>query len=495
MAMTLSLPLSMMTVNDDEDFTITRDELDMSSYQAKLQHQRDENSLYLRRLTVPGIKIPTCKTSLHSNDISSNFINKEQVISNLISCDSESVLSLQGFPKLCSKYLTQAAASEEFINALVESISDSEKFNRLNNEAKALLFGILASVFPYCNEQTIERIVDDVSFMISDILSNNEDFSLYSIALNIATVFSQESEYARDSLTCLGIHMQIIEIASKHISEEITELCLITVFSIYRNDGPMNSYTITEAIDPLYDILSKSSQNNVLTILNTFSEMTNKLPEIIPVFFTRGLYQYALQSLGNPIMTKVSLNLIGNMCISRPSFMETLIKEGLFEKIMNVIQSNKEVADAFWVISNLIESIPHLMEPLISCEFINFSLNIADQAPFNTKREIAYFISTYILFMEPKKLTEIINEKLICLISEMLESGISNIILRSIDAFYKLITIANTTGQFPFLLSLLVDCDVKSQLEENMEQFTDERIPEKANCLIWQIEQLSHECL
>ena len=478
------------------DIEIKNDEMDISDYETHLKNQLSANSLYLRRLTLPGMKMAPAKSLCHNFQqglLPGGFLNKEEILNRAIeylsSKDSEKIISLDWMMKMESKYLTYISNDENFIKAVDEAISN---FDDLSNDAVIFLLSLLAVMVQHSSTQIIENIADDVIMPINNILFS-DNIQLFSPALNLINSMSQRSDYARNSVTCLDLHKQMLELIKQNITKEITENALLALYAIFKNPEPMESVTIKEASEMIFDLLKEDfPQEYICIMLNILTEMSNKLSTIIPDFFAKGLYNYAFQEMDNPILTKACLNLIGNMCVSCLSFMESLLSQGLFEKLLGLIQSQQNTSclpQVYWVISNLIEAIPSQVVSKINIDFVQYSINLADDSSFDLKEEISYFISTLILFQNPFQTKEIINEQAIELISEMLDCGITAVTIRAIDALFKLFTIALNTNKLDELLAIYQDCDVKQQLEDNLKS-NEQAIVDKATYVLWQFNHL-----
>ncbi|KAK8895835.1 hypothetical protein M9Y10_013720 [Tritrichomonas musculus] len=238
---------------------------------------------------------------------------------------------------------------------------------------------------------------------------------------------------------------------------------------------------VDKIIDPLFDLLHiKSNQNEnyatINIILNIFVELTNMLPILIKRFYEKGLFQYSLNTLAIPELMKPSLNLIGNLPIYNSiSFIQNMIENGLFPRLMQLIQNIDHTSIVFWILSNYLEAAPQFIIPLIDINLINLSVGIGEQSSFHVKREIAYFLSTLIIFINNESaIKSLFNERTIDLIAEMLNSGVENLMIRCIFAFQKILGLAVQSGSIDFnadaVLQMFDNSDVVKQLDEIVQQ-------------------------
>ena len=528
--------------SDDNLSFSNNSDYDMSDYQNKFASQRNEKSLYMRRIQIPGIKRSTSKGAIKLI-VEPPLINKEVILEIFASNDPEKILALDNLFfneknvnhfKNDQKQILQFSNDEEIGNALIDTVNffgslDMKEISASFMQALGFLMKLLTVIFSYIAESMKQRIADEVTFVLLNILNYFDDpniiehlmapkdpnfvyefehtkelIDLLLISLTFIQTSSKNSAYMRNAIVSFGIQRLLVSMSKSFlvINNEISHRLLTTELIILQNPAEIEIETFPEIIEPLFAIITKLNDDSVTfestpisnkailsIVMNILAEITNRQQLIIPSFYERGLYHFALRSLDDPELVRVSLYLIGNMCVSKISYKESLLNNGLFEKLMFLIQNGVFISDVFWVLSNLTESIHELILPKINSTLIEVSINIANETSFNNKREIAYFIATLIIFIGNDNLLQLINEQIIDLLSEMLTSGVDTVIIRCVDALYKLLVYSHNKNRSFDLISLLDSCDVMKQLEDivQQEQHRNCVLSERAALLLSQI--------
>ncbi|OHS93046.1 hypothetical protein TRFO_12051 [Tritrichomonas foetus] len=485
--------------SSDENLSFTNSDYDLCEYQNNFAVKRDQRSLLLRRISIPGIKRSTSKGCVKLVADEPTF-SKEILIANLSSLNSQQILTMRMITCLENKYIQQIAADEQIVSAILGAFSNCANEN-ISIEAQIFLVTMIIKIFPLSSESTKANITDETIFSVMNIFSNNfvsnennsgNELQLYPSALKLCQVFSKNSVYARDALISFAVHSEIINFAMKCTNKDLRYECLYTVLNILSNSGKIESESLNEIVDQLFELLNSEDADQIAIVMSILCEITNREPTIIPMFYERGLYTQAMNVLESPQIASDALHLIGNICVSKTSYKEKLLESGLFEKLIVLLNNERFTSDVYWVLSNFLESVPHLILPKINPNFISMSINIADQTGFDIKREVAYFISTLIICLNNEIAIQLISEPIIELIAEMLNSGVEPAMIRCIDAFYKLFHAANEKNKSVELISLFEGSEVAKQLTEIMQSgLTNLIMVERANILLSQIENFS----
>lgn len=348
----------------------------------------------------------------------------------------------------------------------------------LYSRSAMISFGILDSLILIASKNVNDDLTNQCLLSIRSIFSKNvtKSNNLNSNPLFISGTASSSSDQG----------MKVRRIRSTRSapnSISLNQLC-----GLNNNGDPSSEMDfeidindVDKIIDPLFDLLHiKSNQNEnyatINIILNIFVELTNMLPILIKRFYEKGLFQYSLNTLAIPELMKPSLNLIGNLPIYNSiSFIQNMIENGLFPRLMQLIQNIDHTSVVFWILSNYLEAAPQFIIPLIDINLINLSVGIGEQSSFHVKREIAYFLSTLIIFINNESaIKSLFNERTIDLIAEMLNSGVENLMIRCIFAFQKILGLAVQSGSIDFnadaVLQMFDNSDVVKQLDEIVQQ-------------------------
>lgn len=266
MALTLT---NFSSYSPDYKFSFTNTEYDLSEYQNKLASRRDENSLFLRRLGLHGMKSSSNKSYNASlgDDFSSLISNKLILKESLESRDSDQIISLYNeFSGNEKRQLPILASDEQIIDSLTSAFNSLDDFSI---EAKPIVFDIIKSIVTISSDNVITKIIDEIGFTLSTLVTNsldeietnfNENGSENSIilpfALELIRVFTKFSFYSRSTMISFGILYSIMQIALKDIDNDLTNQCLIVIRSILTKRQPKHNNRMLKS--PSFSTLSQS---------------------------------------------------------------------------------------------------------------------------------------------------------------------------------------------------------------------------------------------
>lgn len=550
-------------------------QLDLSEYQNRLASRRGEVSLFLRRITQPGMKIPTSKSAFISGKFIQNGhdpgefnAHKHLLINSFRSHDPAQVLSsCEMISQLDDKTIGQLSLDDDFVDSLIEAVNNLDE---LPLKTKILLIRILDSVISNSQETTICKFIEEVGITLSSILNSSideidsetegENLPLLPLTIKLFQVICVNASYGRSAMISFGILDSILILMSKKIDDDAVLIhCLLLIRSIIRKgsqtmkksssfsvsrsstmttekkrisqSGSVSSFSQAIAngcspigsvnqstlylsnadsefdvgdieciIDPLCEILFQRGdalfhfmkdnptcsiesviESNppfipILVILEIFVDLTNRLPTLIDKLFKKGLFQFAMTTLSFPELLSPSLSLLGNLPVFDSfSYTETMLENGLFDKLMELIPNPNFASDVYWTLSNLLNRAPKCVIPLIGPEFIQQTISFGEETPFTIKKEIVYFLALLITNCSREMLEScLINEPIILLISDILDSSEPNLILMCISAFQKIMTTAGNvnskTCNTALVLQYFDSCDIPAQLEDIIEQ-------------------------
>lgn len=468
---------------------LSQEEFDLSTYREKLDRLRDERSLLLRRIHLPCISHYTSNSSTVPIATMTEYpaLDPDYLIPIFAARNENDILSLPILDQMAqpgaAAVLNNLAINEEFAKNIMEALNDD-----INVKVNNLIMAIIEKLYPHSTEEIMEQYIDDgLAFTIYNFLSTKEHFEQ---CISLMVVIATNCTYARDALTCIGTHSLLLEIVLSISAVEIIELCLEALYAFFRNDGSMDPANIDECINPLFTILHSTDSTEIIKIIcSIFCEMTNKLPIVADKLFNQGLYELIMEFLPNPNYTEVAIFLIGNVCATDPEHIGFLIDRGLMEHLMNNLNNAEMQSTVLWVCSNIMESGPHLILPHISNDIMKEIVTLANESPFNVKKEAAFFIGTVILHIESHQLPMFLNQDVMDILEEMLTFGISEIVIRCIDAMLRLL-IFMPSERIEELIQIILNSDI----HELLEQIIQENISvasDRAKCIIHRIDRLT----
>ena len=167
--------------------------------------------------------------------------------------------------------------------------------------------------------------------------------------------------------------------------------------------------------------------------------MTNQYPILNRNIYELGLFPRIVGYLRVPELASEALKLIGNLCICQDKLADSLLNLGLLEILIDLINIEEYKADIFWSLSNLVESVPIKTIHSFSHEFIEKLINDSLTDCFDVRKEEAYFLATFCLFVnEEKYLINFMNDHFLNLMLNMLDYNNVYISLRCLDAIIRL---------------------------------------------------------
>jgi hypothetical protein len=181
-----------------------------------------------------------------------------------------------------------------------------------------------------------------------------------------------------------------------------------------------------------------------------------------------------------------ALPLIGNLSVGHAAHIHTLLECHLFNILMDLIGS-EHTADVFWVLSNLVESVPHLTLPFFTPDFFNQTVAMAEDSSHEIKRECGFFLATLVLFTEVSDLRHFMNAQVLDLMIELLGCSIGLIILRCLDALLTFARVLEVGGASADMIALLTGSDLGEALNRLLEN-DSLLIRERAEFLLNQLE-------
>jgi hypothetical protein len=239
----------------------------------------------------------------------------------------------------------------------------------------------------------------------------------------------------------------------------------------------------------MFPLLQLPSSTAVAAILDCFVRMSNGDPELIYSLFDLGIDQIVVQLLDNPALVNPTLRLIGNLGIAEPNHIRVMLDAGLMPKLFSFLDSEHS-GDVFWVLSNLLETAPHMIHPLIGDEFVSKVIQMTVSSPFEIQKESAFFLATIIHNSGDSALTLVMLPPVITVLVEMLECGIDIVVMRCMETLRKFCRYAHHHAEIGSqVTALLLECDLTGQLDELLEHETS-MVTEQAELLLAEYQAL-----
>jgi hypothetical protein len=287
----------------------------------------------------------------------------------------------------------------------------------------------------------------------------------------------------------MDIHSSIINIALSDGPTHLIDRCCAALLAVFSNREEIEPQVVIDAARAMFPLLQLTSSTAVSLILDCFVRMSNGDPALIFLLFDLGMDQLVVQLLENDALVSSTLKLIGNLCVGEPNHIRTMLDAGLIPKLFDFVDS-EYCGDVFWVLSNLLETAPHVIQPLIPDEFVTKAIDITTSSSFEIQKESVFFLATLIHNSGDSTLTRIMLTPVITVLVEMLECGVDTVVMRCMETLRKFCRYGHQHAEIGSeVTSLLVECDLKGELDELLGHDTS-MVTEQAELLLTEYQGL-----
>jgi hypothetical protein len=440
---------------------------DLSGYREQLHQDRSTRTLTIRRssrLSINGSGRPSGSRSSGVTEIgNSPLLDAEKALEALQSGDNSTISSLAEqathAARTCPRLLNSLTHSIEFLEALSGSLADRPPFQVCR------LIDLISALFPRCGSLTSTFVDGGIVFAIPDLLGSSEP-AVVLTALQLVIVLSEKSSYGRDAVLCMDIQTVVINLAQSDGSKVLIDRCCECLLAMFSNRDEIDEQVVTNAARAMFPLLQLKSTTAVSWVLDCFVKLSNGDPALIFLLFDLGMDQLAVKLLENEALVNSTLKLIGNLCVGEPNHIRTMLDAGLMQKLFEFADSECS-GDVFWVLSNLLETAPNVIQPLITDEFVTKAIQITSSASFEIQKESVFFLATIIHNSGDSTLTRIMLTSVITVLVEMLDCGVDPVVMRCMETLRKFCQYAQQHAEIGGeVVELLNECDVNGQLDE-----------------------------
>ena len=469
---------------------------DLSNYAEELIVQRNSRTLNLRRsINLCHNRTCNCNGKFYVSPKRSNALSSDSqeltvdLIIRTFEFSQQNPENQRAVSSMCNTIVEAAEKSGKLLTQIIQTKVVQESFvNFLENGSQPSTSDVLNAIsasFKFAGS-TMEDFIDAglCIQLMSLLMEENKDNIEATIQL-IGNISSQ-CTYARDAVTCLGIHTMLIDLAAKERGNEIACPICEALHSIFGNQSPIDSEIIRDSVAPIVALLDGQTDDTINAIIAVLVDMSSKQPSIVFTFSQLGVYDVICDFVANPTLTQEAMCLLGNMCVAQPPQIKILLEHGLFNILMT-LSSTQFAADVFWVLSNLLESMPDIVFNTFENGLIEAALAAAEDSPSEIKREAAFFIATIIVFGGNDKVEEFFIDRVFCVISDILGCGVQSIVIRCIDSLLSFLIFAQSTGRIDEFIQFVTDNDIEDRLRDLDEERTI--IGQRARYILSQIVQ------
>lgn len=263
------------------------------------------------------------------------------------------------------------------------------------------------------------------------------------------------SGYARDSMLSLGIIEDVVDCFKNATSSRQRILAGKVLTSQFTIEQPFQVEDLSDLVPRVVDLLctTKDDDNAILQVLQTLTEINGREPSFSNVYIKLGIPEYLVQNIDKECLTKQGFSLAGNMCICDSKDAKKIVESGLVVKCMSML-SQDYASDIFWMLSNLIESMPDFIVSSLSDDFVSKSVKMLEEHEkcHETFKEAVYFFSTIFLFSSSGSLERFMMEPILNGISAAIENTESDVSARCLDAISRLMILSSNQPRFSDIL-------------------------------------------
>lgn len=458
---------------------------DSLSIMAQAMKQRNSRTLSIRRSVNPSIAMIICKQKGRKTIFEKDAIPQIDLMQFLEVFNSNDPVKIIS---MCNLVLS---SQKDSLRDLFRSTEATEAFALAMGQAETVelqntLLQTLIQILPHCVEK-IEEIVDaDIASIIFGYTFTESEELIGSLCQFISLICSL-SDYARDSLICLGVHEKLIEIALNN--GNMCQIACLALNSIFANATTIDNEVLVTCLEPIYQLLQDDNMITLHSVLTIFSNITNQIKTLSGELYQKNLHIIAVNSLSNEDLIEPALKLIGNLCVSSKIRVKEMIDHGLLESI-NELMSTIHTSDVLWILSNLVEFSPSLIAHTFSDMFILQIIEIAQTSSFEIKKEGVFFLSTLTIYGTIGAFPVLFNQDVIDLMVEILGCGDETTILRCIDGLSQFVLYVQTAGGAGTFAEMLGSTDIGERIDELSESQLA-NVVERSQHLGYQISMLT----
>jgi len=461
---------------------------DLSNYREELSKGRSIRTLTLRRVNRPTI---LGSVGVASNSVSQNrvYLSKSPIDNDISVLNVISVFSSNNenaIINMCQRIfqhgvqmprvLAKISKSEEIVDSLIQFLNGA-----FSSVTKCSILSAIAVLFPLQDDFHEKYIDEGLCYTLIDFLSSN-DTQMISDSVSLITIITKYSSYARDSVICLGIHDMLLNLALNQ-SDEIAESCCDAIYNVFAHSEEIELGIIQQFFEPLKALLTLNCFPALRIVLLIFSELAAHNPSIVYSYHQIGLYESAVSYLKTPDLVQESLRLISALALGKREHIQIMLDNGLFEQINMLGEDENLRPDVLWIISNLLDSSSPLILPYINEQFIVGLIESSMNSSYDVRKESAYLLSTIILNISFDILYIFLSTLVVECLSEMISCGVSDVVLRCIEALLRLVYFTHINSDNGQFLAILLESELSDHLTDilssRMEQAT-----EKASLLL-----------
>jgi hypothetical protein len=326
-------------------------------------------------------------------------------------------------------------------------------------------------VFPRLSEEQRVAFTDaGLGFSLMELL-NIKDPDALRIVLDLIAILAPQSDYLCDAFFALDFYDQLIVIAKSAASTEVQVSAAQSIFKLYGDHERILSTILKDSLPKLLTLLNLPSKLAVTFILKALTEVTNQRCSLTYVLFDHGVVKQIVDMLDDDELRSSSITVIGNLCLASREHVIELMSMGVGKKLLRLTET-EYAADAFWALSNLVESAPDVFSSQEVDEgrlqrLIDLVMSKVHDGGSQVKKEATFFLASIIMFVSRSYLAMFMRNDVFSLVVHVLTVATDVIVkARFLDVFLRFcIHVQHNEATFTSFKGLIKECGLWDVLE------------------------------
>ena len=465
---------------------------DLSEYKQQLARERNARTLSLRQIQRPSLKSVFGIKEMRAKPRVSLSEDRQALINSAIAIFESG--DETGISNYCNQIINSEVQSLAELNIIAKSqqlssaICQAFTSGAFSDNTIILLLGAMSTLFPLAGDNSQSYIDEGIVYVFPEMLEKPE---LISPIVTFIGIISESSEYARDSILCMELHLTLCQLAKDAVEDETTCLLICeAIRKVFANPAEIDFQILSDSAPAVIELLDLPIVSCLHSIISALTQMAIKMSTLVLTFHDYDLYTKVITFIQNPDLVDVSLKLIAILSIGQPSHIKSMLDGGVLPILMSLINT-EYAADVFWIFSNLIETISSTVMEIFNVEFVSNVVSLAESSSFELKKEIAFFLSTLALFSDGETINNFLNDDVIDILVEMLGCGVSYVMLRIVDSLIRMLHQVQTGSAPTDFISIIDQSDLRKRVAEVVEQFHGTVTVERSEYLISLLNQLT----
>jgi hypothetical protein len=320
-------------------------------------------------------------------------------------------------------------------------------------------------------DQRVPFVDSGIAFSLVDFLSSPNP-AIARMVCELIAALTPDCDYLIDSFFTFDFHSQLIDLIHKSTDEPLQISAAQAIFRLYGDHDRILSTILKDSLPRLVSLLNVNSTAVLSFALKALTEVTNQRCSLAYVLFDAGVSDRSVGFLDEDNLKSSVIPLLGNLCLSGRDHIAHLIDLGLLEKLFGLTETVYS-ADAFWVLSILIETAPDLYFETETSEeslgrVISLAVQRANSDSLQLVKEATFFLASLIIFVSKERLPMFMRIDVFNVLIRVLVVSQDVVAkARFLDVFMRFcIHVQHSSESFALFRSLITECGLLQTVDE-----------------------------